>query len=252
MCGRAYETYTEKELNARYIRGSPSAEEIEQLSLIPEPVYNLCPTMNSPVLRIVNGSRCFCLMHWQLIPQYEPAFKTKLSTINARSETVFKSELFREVVERQRCIVPISGFYEWKRDGKTKRPFEVHLADEEIMSLAGIWDTWRKGTKHERSSFSILTTSANQFMKEIHGRMPVILSREDEDEWLDPEVHEQSKLEKLLKPCPSEWLFGVEVSRLVNSSKNNSPELLRPAEKSTDQGALQFAPASPRLTQTQE
>src|SRR5437868_944448 len=74
MCGRAYETYTEKELNARYIRGSPSAEEIEQLSLIPEPVYNLCPTMNSPVLRIVRGSRRFCLMHWQLIPQYEPAF----------------------------------------------------------------------------------------------------------------------------------------------------------------------------------
>jgi len=103
------------------------------------------------------------------------------------------------------------------------------------MSLAGIWDTWRKGTKHERSSFSILTTSANQFMKEIHDRMPVILGREEEDEWLDPEVHEQSKLERLLKPCPSQWLCGVEISTLVHSSKKNSPELLKPVEKSTDQ-----------------
>src|SRR5262249_9212943 len=105
MCRRAYETYTDKELNARYIRGAPTAYDIHQLILMPEPVYNLCPTMNSPVLRVVDGSRRLDLMHWQLIPRYESLFKTKLTTINAKSETVFTSSVFGELVERQRCIV---------------------------------------------------------------------------------------------------------------------------------------------------
>ena len=150
------------------------------------------------------------------------------------SESVFKSNVFGGLIVRRRCIVPTSGFYEWKRQGKTKRPFKIHLADESIMSLAGLWDTWRPGSPHERYSFSILTTSANSFMKEIHDRMPVILSRQDENEWLDPEVHEQSRIAQLLKPCPSLWLTAIEVSPLVNSAKNNSPALLQPAEPTED------------------
>ena len=221
MCGRVYETYTDAELSIRYIRGTTPA-------VIPlfETVYNLCPTMNSPVLRIVDGAHNFSLMHWQLIPAYEPIFRTKLSTINAKSETIFKSSLFKDIVVRQRCIVPISGFFEWKRTSKTKRPFKIHLKYEKIMSLAGIWDTWRPGTSHERSSFSILTTAANSFMSEIHDRMPVILGRQDEDAWLDPEVHEPEFLQPLFKPCPSSWLTAMEVSPLVNSAKNNVAELL--------------------------
>jgi putative SOS response-associated peptidase YedK len=198
MCGRAYETYTDEELYFRYLSKRP-------ITLLPQlsPVYNLCPTQNSPVLRLVAGERQFDQMHWQLIPAYEPKFKTKLSTINVRSETVFTSTLYRDLVIRQRCIVPLSGFFEWKTDGERKRPFRIHLCDELIMSVAGIWDTWGPGTSHERSSFSILTTAANQFMTKIHERMPVILGRSDEDDWLDPEVHEQEKLQRLFKPCPS-------------------------------------------------
>src|SRR5262245_1653206 len=120
MCGRVYETYTDKELNARYIRGAPTAADIQQLILMPEPVYNLCPTMNSPVLRVVNGSRRFDLMHWQLIPRYESLFKTKLTTINAKSETVFTSSVFGELVERTRCIVQIRGFYEWTGEARNE------------------------------------------------------------------------------------------------------------------------------------
>src|SRR5262249_35577336 len=163
-----------------------------------------------------------------LIPLWEPTFKTKLTTINVKSETIFTSPLFKDLVVRQRCIVPISGFYEWKRDGNVKRPFKIQLKDDPIMSIAGIWDTWRPGPPQARSSFSILTTSANLVMKEIHDRMPVILSRKDEDEWLDPEVHEHERLQRLLKPFPSEPMISVEVSTLVNSAKNNSPELLDP------------------------
>jgi putative SOS response-associated peptidase YedK len=167
-------------------------------------------------------------MHWQLIPAWEPAFATRLSTINVRSEKVFESRLYRTLVARQRCIVPLSGFFEWKKDGASKRPFRIHLRDEPIMSIAGVWDTWRPGSLDERRSFAIMTTAANGFMREIHDRMPVILGRSDEDAWLDPDVREREALQKLFTPCPSSWLKAVEVSRLVNSPRNNTPAVLQP------------------------
>jgi putative SOS response-associated peptidase YedK len=223
MCGRAYETYSDEELYFRYLSQRP----LTPLALLP--IYNLCPTQTSPVLRLVAGERQFDQMRWQLVPATEPAFTTKLSTINARSETVFRSHLYRDLVVRQRCIIPLSGFYEWKKDGRRKRPFEIHLRDEPNMSVAGIWDTWQPGTSDERRSFSIMTTVANAFMREIHDRMPVILGRPDEDAWLDPEIYQREALQELLKPCPSSWLDAVEISTLVNSPKNNTPDLLQPA-----------------------
>jgi len=222
MCGRVYQTYTDEELYFQYLNKRP---------LIPlqfTPVYNLCPTQNSPVLRLVDGERQFDEMRWQLVPNWEPVFNTKLSTINAKSETVFNSPLFGELMSRQRCIVPISGFYEWKTEGQRKRPFKIHLGDNAIMSLAGIWEAWRPGTPLERRSFSILTTAANRFMREIHDRMPVILDQKVIEDWLNPEIHE-SELKELMKPCPDEWLAKAEVSRLVNSPKNNSLDVLEPA-----------------------
>jgi len=103
MCGRAYETYTDEELYFRYLSKRP----VTPLALLP--MYNLCPTQNSPVLRLVAGERQFDQIRWQLVPAVDPAFTTKLSTINAKSETVFQSRLYRDLVVRQRCIVPLSG-----------------------------------------------------------------------------------------------------------------------------------------------
>src|SRR5438046_2017172 len=119
MCGRVYETYTDEELYFRYLSKRPLTP------LVLSPIYNLCPTQTSPVLRLVAGERQFDQMRWQLIPATEALFSTKLSTINARSETVFKSHLYRDLVIRQRCIVPLSGFYEWKKTRDTKRPFRI-------------------------------------------------------------------------------------------------------------------------------
>ncbi|PYS55032.1 MAG: hypothetical protein DMG13_05545 [Acidobacteria bacterium] len=192
------------------------------------PVYNLCPTQSTLVLRLVDGERQFEEMRWQLVPNFEPGFTTKFSTINAKSETVFESRLFGDLVVRQRCIVPLSGFFEWKTDGQRKWPFKIHLQNKAIMSLAGIWETWRPGTPHERRSFSILTTSANRFMRAIHDRIPVILDNSAEEDWLDPEIQERKALKEILQPCPNEGLTAVEVSPLVNSAKNNGPELLQP------------------------
>lgn len=236
MCGRVYQTYTDEELYFQYLNKRP---------LVPlqfTPVYNLCPTQDSPVLRLVDGKRQFETMRWQLVPNWEPAFSTRISTINAKSETVFDSSLFGELITRRRCVVPISGFYEWKADGARKRPFKIHLQNGAIMSVAGVWDAWRPGTPSERRSFSILTTAANRFMSQIHERMPVILDQKVLDEWLSPETHEPQDLKQFMTACPDEWLSAVEVSPLVNSAKNNSPELLEPAQKpnkeDNDQGVL--------------
>ena len=222
MCGRAYITYSAEELYFQYLNRRP----LRSFTL--STVYNLCPTQNVPVLRLIDGERRFDEMSWQLIPEYEPDFKTRLSTINARSETVFGSPLFGPLILRQRCIVPLSGFYEWKREESAKRPFKIYRSDGEIMSVAGIWNTWHAGKPDARHSFSILTTSANEMMHRIHDRMPLVLDRFGVEEWIDPEVHERGALRMLMKPCPNSWLAATEVSTLVNSPKNNSPEVLAP------------------------
>lgn len=227
MCGRAYETYSDEELYFQYLNKRP-------LRLLPiSRNFNMCPTQDSPVLRLVNGERQFDLMQWQLIPEWEPTFKTKLSTINAKSETVFESRLYRKLIVGQRCIVPLSGFFEWKRGENTKQPFKIYMQDNSIMSVAGLWSIWHPDTTEQRFSFSILTTAANKFMSTIHDRMPVIVGRSDWDAWLDPEIHERDALQDLLKPCPNDWLSAVEVSPLVNSPKNNKPEVLRPVAAKT-------------------
>ena len=218
MCGRLFETYNAQALSSRYLAPPP---------LLPlEPVYNLCPTQNSPILRVVAGERRIDLMRWQLVPNWSLEFSTKLSTINAKSETIFQSNLYKHLVARKRCIIPVSGFYEWKRGVTTKRPFKIFMPDEPIMSLAGLWDVWRPGKADEGYSFSILTTSPNRVMGELHDRMPVILGRDAEADWLNPEIHEQAEIQAMLRSCPDEWLDMVEVSTLVNSTKNNSPSVL--------------------------
>src|SRR5262245_46922658 len=130
MCGRAYKTYTEEELYLQYLSKRP----VNLIDL--SPVYNLCPTQDTLILRFVDSERQLEEMRWQLVPYFEPAFTTKLSTINAKSETVFDSSLFGPLVVRQRCIVPLSGFFEWKSDGQRKRPFKIYLQNNAIMSVA--------------------------------------------------------------------------------------------------------------------
>jgi putative SOS response-associated peptidase YedK len=125
-----------------------------------KPNFNMSPTHNVPTLRLVDGTREIDTMQWGLIPEWSPEFKMTLFTINARSEVIHASRLYKKTILQRRCIVPVSGFFEWKREGKEK---------------PGIWTAWRAGTREEQHSFSIMTTAANSFMEKIHDRMPVIL-----------------------------------------------------------------------------
>lgn len=226
MCGRAYSTYTDDEIRARYLNRRP----VRNWGLVPH--YNMSPTQTVPVLRELSpGERQLDLFRWQYVPAWEPEFKTRLTTINAKSETVFTSRTFKESILKKRCIVPVSGFFEWRANGEGggKTPFRIWLKSEPIMSLAGVWTEWGPA-EHRQGSFAILTTEANDFMKPIHTRMPVILDEKNEEAWLNPSTQDQAHIRPFLIPCANERLQAVAVSTLVNSPRNNMAQILDPVE----------------------
>lgn len=148
--------------------------------------------------------------------------------INARAETVDEKPSFKHNLQRKRCLVVADGFYEWKKEGSTKRPHRITLKSNELFGFAGLWDTWNSPTGDSINSCSIITTTPNELMAEIHDRMPVILSRDSELVWLDQSVVESHFLKSLLVPYPADLMIAYEVSTLVNSPKNNGPECLVP------------------------
>ena len=226
MCGRAYETYSEEELLLRYLGEKRKRKPLGDF----KPNFNMCPTQLSPIVLVRDNERTIERVRWGLVPFWAADLKSasKYSLINARSEEIMEKRTYKQAFEKRRCIVPLSGFFEWKRpeDGP-KQPFVIRHKDQSIMSVAGVWERWEdKESDTEVHSFSILTTGPNALMKRIHNRMPVILEKKDEEKWLDPENHDTASLQKLLKACPANSLEAFEVSPMVNSPKNNFPEIL--------------------------
>jgi putative SOS response-associated peptidase YedK len=229
MCGRDYSIYTDDEIYFRYLNRRPWRWTVREKIPAFKPNYNMCPTQTGLVLSVSDGTIALREMRWGLVPAWAKTVKDadKYSMINAKCEEIAEKRSYKSAFQRRRCIVPVSGFFEWRRDEKTKKPFAIYLKDDPIMSLAGIWEHWTsKVSAEEVESFSIVTTAANSFMAKIHSRMPVILNQNDEERWLDPEVTESAAVSDLMKACPSEALACTEISTLVNSPKNNSPEVL--------------------------
>lgn len=225
MCGRAYQTMSEEDLELRYqwqrAKSPPLGLKLN---------YNLSPTQKSPVVFINQDKVDIQLMRWGLIPAWakDIASASKYSLINARGEEIHEKRSYKSAFRKRRCIVPVSGFFEWKREGEsTKRPFAIYLKSESIMSIAGIYVRWVSNESGEEvDSFSVVTTEANSFMEKIHNRMPVVLDQKSEEVWLDPNNDDVESLQKLLRPCPNDWLNAHEVSTMVNSPKNNRSENL--------------------------
>jgi putative SOS response-associated peptidase YedK len=184
--------------------------------------YNVAPTTTVPVVRTVDGDRVMSGMHWGLIPFWARDKKIGYKTFNARAESVATKPAFRAAYKARRCVIPATGFYEWKRDVEPKQPYFIHRQDESPLGFAGLWETWQGG-EETRESCSIITTEANEMMSELHDRMPVILDPQDFDWWMQGDVKEVGQL---LKPCPSEWLGAYAVSRKVNNTRNHASELL--------------------------
>ena len=176
------------------------------------------------------------LMQWGLIPSWvsddHEAEEIRLKTFNARSETIDLKPAFREPFISRRCLVPVRGFFEWQHVGGRKIPWYICLRDEEIFSLAGIWDSWEMKGGITMNTFSIVTTRANEIMAGIHNtkkRMPVILPSSVELLWVKEELTKVSASE-LMEPVASEMLEAHTISPLITNTKadRNRPELILP------------------------
>jgi len=189
--------------------------------------YNIAPTQTTLVCRLNdNGERELVPLRWGVIPSWSKDIKIGASLINARGETVSEKPSFRSAFKKRRCLIPASGFYEWLREGKNKQPFHIHHKDDSPFAMAGLWETWNHG-EHPIESFSIITTSANQLMRSIHDRMPVILEPELFAEWLDPKA-EPEFLKSIVQPYEWNGFETLPVSAVVNNARNETPECVVP------------------------
>jgi putative SOS response-associated peptidase YedK len=198
---------------------------LEELLDDPAPRFNVAPTQTLPVV-VRHSPNHLETMRWGLIPSWakDPSVGNRM--INARAETVAEKPAFRRPFRSRRCLVPASGFFEWKREGTGKQPYFIHLTDEPLFAFAGLYDIWHDPQGQEVRSYTILTTDANDLMAPIHDRMPVILAREDEDDWLDPDIREPERLLPLLRPYPARAMEAYPVSRAVNSPMHDAPDVL--------------------------
>jgi putative SOS response-associated peptidase YedK len=226
MCGRYTASWENASFEKVFNTQSPLFES-----------WNIAPTQYAPIVWQPAGSRETLNARWGLIPKWvkEP-FDFSANLFNARAESVSEKVSFKRPFESQRCLVPAGGFYEWKKP--SKQPYFIHHESGEPLALAGLYDHWQQGDK-EIYSYSILTTTPNDVMEDLHDRMPVILSPEDFDLWLTTGV-DTEELEALLKPYEGK-LEAHMVSRRVGKPSENDEALIRPVgeEKEIARGHLE-------------
>jgi putative SOS response-associated peptidase YedK len=188
--------------------------------------YNIAPTQTVPVITQAANqpTRRASLMRWGLIPSWAKDAAVGAGMINARAETAAEKPAFREPLERRRCLIPADGFYEWKWTGKSRQPYCFELAERRPFAFAGLWDRWRAADGRALETCTILTTTPNQLLADIHDRMPVILAPASHDVWLDPGFQNVSALSAMLRPYDSEMMRRYPVSDRVNSIANDDPE----------------------------
>ena len=186
--------------------------------------YNIAPTQAVATVRSGAAKRVLSNMRWGLIPWWAKDIAIGNRMINARSETVLENAAFRDSFRQRRCLIPADGFYEWKKSGKTKRPFHFGMKDGSLFAFAGIWDCWKSPEGKLLESCSILTTAPNDLIKDIHDRMPVILARTNYEAWLTIPPAQADELVEMLAPFDADLMRRYEVSPLVNSPVNDSPD----------------------------
>lgn len=226
MCGR-YALYADGEQLA-WRFGVP----------VPHPIaprYNIAPSQPVLALRYNHDTKTREWTHfvWGLVPAWaqDPSIGNRM--INARAETLREKPAFRAAYRYRRCIVPVSGFYEWKKTGRTKQPYFVRAADNLPMGLAGLWEVWRSPDGSELHTCTIITTDANALIKPLHDRMAVVLPPDAYDLWLNPNTN-PAELDALLKPPPEDWLVAYPVSTRVNNPANDDPQLIEPVAPSEE------------------
>jgi putative SOS response-associated peptidase YedK len=232
MCGR-YRLSQRKQIVEQYF-DSVSGEEDWN------PRYNVAPTQPVPVIRQnpKEPVRELSLMRWGPIPSWAKDPSVAAQMINARSETAGTKPAFRDSLKLRRCLIPADGFYEWKRDGKTKQPFCFELNEGQLFAFAGLWDRWKDPSGNWIKTCSILTTTPNAVTSGVHDRMPVILSPDGYDLWLDPGMTKVEAVSDLLRPCDARLMQCYPISTRINHVANDDEECSRPVELAQTQAHL--------------
>ena len=203
----------------------------QQFRMHKYPVYtashNIAPTQPMLVLRAHGDDNEWAWLRWGLIPHWAKDVSIGAKLINARGETVAEKPAFRGAFKYRRCIVPASGFYEWKPGAKGKQPYAIVPEDDPCFGFAGLWEHWTAADGSVLETGSVLTTSANALMAPIHERMPVILQQDAYQSWIhgDP-----AEVKALIRPWPDGGMRAYPVSRAVGNVRNNSPQLIEPVE----------------------
>jgi putative SOS response-associated peptidase YedK len=225
MCGRFSRTQSGEELQQRF------GFETEGLEL--EPRYNFSPGQDGAVV-VKDEKRKLRLMRWGLVPSWTKDVTAGYKAINARSETLAQKPMFKGLLKNKRCLVLADGFYEWQNTASGKKPMRYVLKDRAPFAFAGLWDRWQDASGQELYSFTIVTTRANELIKPVHDRMPVMLKPEHEQAWLDPEFKGPEDLDDMLEPYPSELMEGYAVSPACNSPGREGPECIQPAPQEAE------------------
>jgi len=189
--------------------------------------YNVAPTQQVTVVRDPE-SRKVEWMKWGLIPFWakDPAIGARM--INARSETLSEKPSFRQSFEKRRCLILADGFFEWqKNEGKASTPYYLKLKNGKPFAFAGLWDRWKPSEEIDVMSCTIITCPANELVATIHDRMPVMLDKHSLWQWLQPAP--MGELEKQLKPYPAELMQAYPISKMINNSQYDAPDVIRPA-----------------------
>jgi putative SOS response-associated peptidase YedK len=227
MCGR----YTQRQ-SAEVIAKAFEVDNVPAL----ESRYNIAPTQSVPTVLQSSASsdRKFKMMHWGLIPKWAKDSKIGAKLINARAETVAEKPAFKSAFRKRRCLVLADGFYEWQQqeNKKQKQPYYFRLKDEQPFAFAGLWEQWEDASGEVVNSCTLLTTDANELMRPIHNRMPVILNPKSYELWLDPELKEHERLQPLLRPYSTQEMLAYPVSTTVNKPSNDNAECINSIEAS--------------------
>ena len=204
--------------------------------------YNIAPTQDVTVVRPAKEGqgRELALLRWGLVPRWADSPKIGYRMINARAETVATKPAFRAAFRARRCLIPADGFYEWRKEGTQKQPYRIGRQDGEVFALAGLWEHWQGPDGEVIDSCTIIVTAANDLLRPIHDRMPVILDPADFDVWLEGGPEAANAAAALLRPYPSGALAAYPVSTRVNSPKNDDAGLIAPVSDSPEpaQGTL--------------
>ena len=208
----------------------PALAEYFDIDAIPDLAasYNIAPSQPVAAVRVLEQHREMAMLRWGLLPSWAKAAKTNYSMINARAETVAEKPAYRAAFRQRRCLIPADGFYEWRQTPDGKQPYYICMRQDGVFALAGLWERWI-GPDEKIDSCTIIVTQANDTIRPVHERMPVIIRPADFDQWLDPEWRDADAMKVLLQPWPADEMVAYPVNKAVNSPANNDAQCIAPA-----------------------